>query len=186
MSASSEAEGAGGLSSPEKIEHEATAQAAESEALTSDVPSVHKSTGYGVPRSTAEAQLAAIWAEVLRVDEVGVHDDFFALGGDSIRAVRVTAMAQNAGIRVTTYQLFEHPTIAGLAAAITEQEAASEVHEPRAEFLTDQAGSTARDELGISDLHAANEISMERIEGYLRALQAGLSRIESKFDTLAS
>jgi len=66
-------------------------------------------------------------------------------------------------------------------------ETASEIREPRAEYLTDhQPGSTARDEIGTSDLRVATEASIDRIDGHLRTLQKGLSRIESKFETLVS
>jgi non-ribosomal peptide synthase protein (TIGR01720 family) len=68
------------------------------------------------PRTTAERQLAAIWCEVLGVERVGVHDNFFGLGGDSILSIQVIARAQQAGLRLTPRQLFQHQTIADLAA----------------------------------------------------------------------
>jgi non-ribosomal peptide synthase protein (TIGR01720 family) len=68
------------------------------------------------PRSEAERQLAAIWREVLGVESVGVHDNFFGLGGDSILSIQVIARAQQAGLRLTPRQLFQHQTIAELAA----------------------------------------------------------------------
>ncbi|MEA2692206.1 MAG: hypothetical protein QOJ16_1593, partial [Acidobacteriota bacterium] len=73
--------------------------------------------GYVAPSSPAEEQLAAIWAQVLRIEKIGVHDDFFALGGDSILSLQIVAKAQRVGWRITPKLLFENPTIAGLAAA---------------------------------------------------------------------
>src|SRR5205823_4290197 len=70
---------------------------------------------YVAPRNAAEETLAAIWAQVLRVDRVGVHDNFFELGGDSILAIQVIARANEAGVRLTPKQLFQHQTIAQLA-----------------------------------------------------------------------
>ncbi len=70
----------------------------------------------GVPRSEVEAALAKVWADVLRVGAVGRHDDFFELGGDSILSIQIVARARQAGVRITPRQLFDHPTIAGLAA----------------------------------------------------------------------
>jgi amino acid adenylation domain-containing protein/non-ribosomal peptide synthase protein (TIGR01720 family) len=70
------------------------------------------------PRGAVEELLAGLWAEVLRLPEVGVHDNFFALGGDSILSLQIVARAGQAGCRITPRQLFEHPTIAGLAAAV--------------------------------------------------------------------
>jgi amino acid adenylation domain-containing protein/non-ribosomal peptide synthase protein (TIGR01720 family) len=75
------------------------------------------------PRNETEAQLAAIWREVLRLPEVGVEDSFFALGGDSIISIQVVARARQAGLRLRPRDVFEQKTIAGLAriaAAATE------------------------------------------------------------------
>lgn len=70
------------------------------------------------PRSDHEAQLAAIWAQVLGLEEVGIHDNFFELGGDSILSLQVIARAREAGLSLTPRQLFQHQTIAALAADI--------------------------------------------------------------------
>jgi len=84
------------------------------------------------PRTSVEELLADIWAEVLGVERVGVNDNFFELGGDSILSIQVNARATKAGLKLTTRQLFEHRTIAELAAAASpvapisaEQEAVS-------------------------------------------------------------
>ncbi|HEV2150123.1 MAG TPA: amino acid adenylation domain-containing protein, partial [Longimicrobiaceae bacterium] len=73
--------------------------------------------GYEAPRTATEQALASVWAEVLRVERVGVHDNFFELGGDSILSIQIVSRARRAGIRLTPRQLFEHPTVAGLAGA---------------------------------------------------------------------
>jgi amino acid adenylation domain-containing protein/non-ribosomal peptide synthase protein (TIGR01720 family) len=62
-----------------------------------------------------EAKLAAVWAEVLGVPQVGVNDNFFALGGDSILCIQIIARAGELGLRVTPKQMFLHQTIAELA-----------------------------------------------------------------------
>ncbi|HEX9935717.1 MAG TPA: amino acid adenylation domain-containing protein, partial [Longimicrobium sp.] len=67
------------------------------------------------PRTPVEEALAAAWAGVLGGAEIGVHDNFFALGGDSILAIQVVSRAARAGLRITARQVFEHPTIAALA-----------------------------------------------------------------------
>lgn len=72
---------------------------------------------YVAPCSASEETLAAIWAEVLRVERVGIHDNFFALGGDSILAIQTASRARQAGIPFTPRQLFEHQTVAELAEA---------------------------------------------------------------------
>jgi len=69
------------------------------------------------PRTQAEILLAGIWQEVLKLDKVGVHDNFFDLGGDSILSIQITARATQAGFRVSAKQLFQNQTIAELAVA---------------------------------------------------------------------
>ncbi|HYR10185.1 MAG TPA: amino acid adenylation domain-containing protein [Longimicrobium sp.] len=68
------------------------------------------------PRTPAEHTLAAIWADVLQVDDVGIHDNFFDRGGDSILAIQVAARANAAGLRLNPNRIFDHQTIAELAA----------------------------------------------------------------------
>ena len=70
---------------------------------------------YVAPRSPAEESLARIWSEVLGVERVGVHDNFFRLGGDSILNIQIVARAHRAGLRLSPSQLFKHPTVAELA-----------------------------------------------------------------------
>ncbi len=69
------------------------------------------------PRTALEERLAAIWGEVLGRRRVGVHDNFFALGGDSIMSIQVVAKASAARLGFTTQDLFRHQTIAELATA---------------------------------------------------------------------
>lgn len=68
-----------------------------------------------VPQTETEQILAEIWAEVLRREQVGRHDNFFELGGDSILSLQIIARAHRRGLKLTPKQLFEHPTVAGLA-----------------------------------------------------------------------
>jgi len=84
-----------------------------------------------LPSSPAEEVLARIWAGVLRVDEIGVHDNFFALGGDSILAIQVVSRAAREGYRITPRDLFQHQTVAELARAAGAVEAAAAPAEPR-------------------------------------------------------
>ncbi|HLL47246.1 MAG TPA: condensation domain-containing protein, partial [Longimicrobiaceae bacterium] len=68
------------------------------------------------PRTDAEAALAGVWRELLRVERVGAHDNFFALGGDSILSIQMVSRAAAAGVRIAPWQVFQHQTLAGLAA----------------------------------------------------------------------
>jgi amino acid adenylation domain-containing protein len=75
------------------------------------------------PRTPVEETLAGIWAKVLRLDRVGVHDDIFDLGGDSLLIFQITTRANQAGLRLTPKQFFTHKTIAELARAAESAEA---------------------------------------------------------------
>ena len=67
------------------------------------------------PRNEIEEILEAIWARLLKREQIGIHDNFFELGGDSILSIQLVTYAQEAGVHITPRQLFEHPTIAELA-----------------------------------------------------------------------
>ena len=71
------------------------------------------------PRTETEQRLAAIWQEVLRVERIGVNDNFFDLGGHSLLATQVISRAREAfGLNVALANLFDSPTVAGLAVRI--------------------------------------------------------------------
>ncbi|MEU0398710.1 amino acid adenylation domain-containing protein [Streptomyces sp. NPDC006197] len=72
-------------------------------------------TDHVAPRTGTEKLLAEIWTEVLGVGDVGVHDNFFDLGGDSILSIQLTSRVRQAGLPMTSKPLFLHQTIAGLA-----------------------------------------------------------------------
>ncbi|WP_239098515.1 non-ribosomal peptide synthetase [Micromonospora qiuiae] len=77
-------------------------------------------------RTEIEKTLVAIWEEALGVGGVGVTDDFFSLGGDSIKFIRVLAGARAAGLSFSFQDLFAHPVIAELAGVVTTAEAGSD------------------------------------------------------------
>jgi amino acid adenylation domain-containing protein/non-ribosomal peptide synthase protein (TIGR01720 family) len=79
---------------------------------------------YVAPRSKPEEVLSTIWSELLGVERVGIHDNFFELGGDSILSIQVIARARRQGLAITPRQLFEHQTIAALA-AVADSDAAA-------------------------------------------------------------
>jgi amino acid adenylation domain-containing protein len=73
----------------------------------------------GAPRTETEKTVAAIWAELLRVEHVGVDDDVFDLGAQSLMAMKALARIRDAfQVNLSLRNLFEHPTVAGLAGAI--------------------------------------------------------------------
>ncbi|SMF97469.1 non-ribosomal peptide synthase domain TIGR01720/amino acid adenylation domain-containing protein [Methylomagnum ishizawai] len=70
------------------------------------------------PRTETERRLAALWQTVLKVERVGVTDNFFDLGGDSILSLQVIARARKQGLKLTPRQVFDHPVLADLAASL--------------------------------------------------------------------
>ncbi|MFB2973200.1 amino acid adenylation domain-containing protein [Aerosakkonema sp. BLCC-F183] len=85
---------------------------------------------YVAPRNSIEQILAEIWAEVLGLEQVGIHDNFFQLGGDSILTIQVISKADRAGLSLTPKQLFTHQTIAKLAAVAALSETSKKEHTP--------------------------------------------------------
>jgi non-ribosomal peptide synthase protein (TIGR01720 family) len=79
---------------------------------------------YTPPRNPQEEALAEAWAQVLGLGRVGIHDNFFELGGDSILSIQVVSRVRAAGLHVTSRQIFQHQTIAGLVQAVRETPAA--------------------------------------------------------------
>ncbi|KXO12876.1 Peptide synthetase [Moritella sp. JT01] len=74
------------------------------------------SEDYIAPRTELEAQLCEIWQDVLGLDKVDIQDNFFRIGGDSITAIRLTAITrQRINMDIPISLLFEHKTIANLA-----------------------------------------------------------------------
>ncbi|WP_257656777.1 polyketide synthase [Parapedobacter lycopersici] len=72
---------------------------------------------YKNPSSPLEKQLAALWAELLYLDRVGIHDNFFDLGGNSLLAQKtVNQLQHDSGHKLPITKLYQHPTIAAIAA----------------------------------------------------------------------
>nr|WP_279627603.1 non-ribosomal peptide synthetase [Pseudomonas salomonii] len=76
------------------------------------------SRGYEAPEGEVETALAQIWADVLKLAQVGRHDNFFELGGHSLLAVGLVERMRQAGLQADVRVLFSQPTLAALAAAV--------------------------------------------------------------------
>lgn len=72
-------------------------------------------TEYVPPQSATEQQLAGLWESTLGIERIGIHDNFFQLGGDSLLALRMIPRVRAAGFNMEPATLFQNPTIAGLA-----------------------------------------------------------------------
>ena len=71
---------------------------------------------YVAPENEIEKKLAEIWCDILKLDQIGIHDNFFSMGGDSIISIQLVSKARNSDIYFTPKDLFQNPTIAQLAA----------------------------------------------------------------------
>jgi amino acid adenylation domain-containing protein len=78
------------------------------------------------PRTETEEKIASAWRQILKVERIGVHDDFFDLGGHSLAAMQVVSRLRGAlSSSLNVLQMFEHPTIAGLAETIDREPSAA-------------------------------------------------------------
>ena len=75
---------------------------------------VQSNVEYVAARNETEEQICKIWEEVLKCNKIGINDDFFALGGDSIKAIQVSSRLQNIGLKIELKNIIEHSTIAEL------------------------------------------------------------------------
>ncbi|MEM7354745.1 MAG: amino acid adenylation domain-containing protein, partial [Acidobacteriota bacterium] len=84
-------------------------------------PTGRSGTAHTAPRSSVETLLTQMWSELLGVERIGIHDDFFAHGGHSLLAMRlITRLRQVFAVELPVRVLFEAPTVARLAAAVAQ------------------------------------------------------------------
>jgi len=99
-------------------------------------------TAFAPAETSTEKKLADIWAEVLDLEQVGIHDNFFDLGGNSFLATRVSAhVLKKFGVELTINALFESPTVAELTKMITLDQAKSIGDAQLADLLADLKSS---------------------------------------------
>jgi amino acid adenylation domain-containing protein/non-ribosomal peptide synthase protein (TIGR01720 family) len=115
------------------------------------------------PRTETEKVLAEIWSEVLRVSQVGIHDNFFELGGHSLLATIVTSRIRASfSVELPLRYIFEAPTVARLALAITQGQASEATNVPAIERIEQH------DELEL--LAQLDDFSDEQVDSMLRDL----------------
>ncbi|RAS35359.1 non-ribosomal peptide synthase protein (TIGR01720 family)/amino acid adenylation domain-containing protein [Paraburkholderia bryophila] len=140
------------------------------------------------PVTPSELALAQIWRDVLGLERVGAHDDFFRVGGDSILSLQVVARAQEVGLDITPRQLFEHPNIAALAAVADTQR-----DRPRARASVERHDTMPLTPIQswFFELHPRgeshwNQAVLLRSDAVLdtRALQSAWQRLQKRHDAL--
>ncbi|MFC8141644.1 amino acid adenylation domain-containing protein [Streptomyces paradoxus] len=117
-------------------------------------------TSYVAPRTITEAQVAAIWSQVLGLERVGVLDGFFDLGGHSIRAVALVGALRAAGFDVGVREVFEYRTVAELSEFLTGRPAPQETAAPVEPFALladeDRAGLPE----GVVDAYPMSQVQL--------------------------
>ena len=98
---------------------------------------------YVAPRTATERKLAEIWESVLKVERIGIHDNFFTLGGHSLRAMQVVSRVRAMfNIDLPISDLLETPTIAGIVDVLFASAGVREKVEKTAQLLVDLDGLT--------------------------------------------
>ncbi len=121
---------------------------------------------YVEPNNPVEEKLAEIWQHLLGIDRVGIRDNFFDLGGDSVIGLRIVVKAKENSIILTPPQLFEHQTIEELAGvAGSRREDAVKPQEPEEE----EAGEGEKKELSPENLPGA-ELNQEELKKLLNRI----------------
>ncbi|WP_164019661.1 non-ribosomal peptide synthetase [Pyxidicoccus trucidator] len=127
-------------------------------ALPEPVEGHAESAPYEAPTTDLEQRIAAIWQEALKVERVGLHGNFFDLGGHSLLMVQVHEKLSAAfGRRFSMVELFQHPTVASLAKYVAQQSTP--------DAAGDSAKQQARDERARKQLQAMQQQALKAKAG---------------------
>ncbi|MFD8783727.1 amino acid adenylation domain-containing protein [Kitasatospora sp. NPDC059599] len=124
-------------------------------ALPDPVPQA--ATGYVPPRTPVEQVIARAWGTALELDRVGVHDTFFDLGGDSIRAIRAVGRLREQGLDVSVQDVFRHRSVARLAEAVAPRGASRPAAATAPFDLLDPADRDALPD-GLTDAYPLSQV----------------------------
>ena len=117
-------------------------------ALPAPEPHAAAADAHAAPQDPTEAAIAQTWQALLQVGQVGRHDDFFQLGGHSLLALQAVArLRESLGVDMALRDLFAHPTVSGLAAAVRdlhEQRDLDELRDPYAALAAAPAAGALR------------------------------------------
>jgi amino acid adenylation domain-containing protein len=97
--------------------------------LKSRKDEIVRTTGFCEPKTEIEEILVKIWQEVLGIDHISTTDDFFELGGDSVKSIQIRSRLNRAGYHIELTAIFEHPTIIEAAKRVTSNTVEKEVTE---------------------------------------------------------
>jgi acyl carrier protein len=113
------------------------------------------STALVAPRNDIESNLVEIWKETLSVEEIGVHDNFFEAGGDSLLATQlISRLNEIFNVELSLRALFQSPTIASLALIIVQKHAEQADDETLAEVLSEISQLSEDERRTLLERHA--------------------------------
>ncbi|WDE06111.1 amino acid adenylation domain-containing protein [Thalassomonas viridans] len=128
------------------------------------------------PINETEQTLLVIWQELLGQQDIGLNDDFFSLGGDSILGLQVIAKARKSGITLTPQQLFQHKTISKLAQIGAPQEQAQTLSDNEKTLLTIVRQVLGKEDFGVKDnFFASGGDSILSLQVVAGARKAGIN-----------
>ncbi|KAG0051214.1 hypothetical protein BGZ83_003999, partial [Gryganskiella cystojenkinii] len=126
---------------------------------------------YEAPKGQVEIKLAGIWAELLKIDQIGRHDNFFMLGGHSLLAVQMIERLRRVGLRLTIRALFNNPTLSALAQALLLTEDRVEDAAP-SNLITTETTTITPDLLPLIDL------TQQDIDTIVQKVDGGVANIQ--------
>ncbi|MGW8960078.1 phosphopantetheine-binding protein, partial [Paenibacillus sp. NPDC055715] len=137
-------------------------------------PRPQLATPFKPPETPLEAGLVEIWKKILGIEQIGIQDDFFDLGGHSLLIVQMVAeIKRTMGFDIEVPRFFEYPCIAHLVLLVQEQQTTE--------------GQTDLDSLGIDDsaelLERVNSMTDEEIDTLLKRMEAGSGKDVTLFES---
>ncbi|HEY0964059.1 MAG TPA: amino acid adenylation domain-containing protein [Pseudomonadales bacterium] len=148
-------------------------------------------TAFAPPQTSHEEVLAQVWRQVLKTEQAGRDDDFFALGGDSIKALEALSALRTLGLTCELKDFFAFPRLAAMAAALTPWRDTGRFRAPivghvellpvQAWFLRSRDSAVARHFNIVTELHMAPVVSERVLEQVLAALMRRHDSLRARF-----
>ncbi|KAF9348047.1 hypothetical protein BGX26_000500 [Mortierella sp. AD094] len=124
---------------------------------------------YEAPQGEVESSLATIWSELLKVDRIGRHDNFFMLGGHSLIAVQMIERLRRVGMEISVRTLFDTPTLSALAQSLNKSHVTAEAPE---NLITRNTTRITPELLPLIDLTQDDiDLIVDRVEGGISNIQ---------------
>ncbi|WP_149094049.1 non-ribosomal peptide synthetase [Paenibacillus terrae] len=154
-------------------------------ALPAPEHNVDTGMDYVAPKTDVQQALAAAWGAILGIQRVGIQDNFFHLGGDSIKAIQVSSRLFQAGYKLEMKDLFKYPTIAGLSTHIQPVNRIAEQGEVTGRVLLTPIQRWFFEQPTAEPHYFNQSVMLYRQEGYAeQALRQALNHLTAHHDAL--